>query len=213
MNFSLIKTLRNAVVAFFSHDLGMERRPEGLSLVLNPRVNQRVGVTPVKQDKEQEELQQILSDLDTLMDLQPGSRQAFRHIVYLRRTLKETGLQALHKIPLDVLESALVQLEAMVTNWSAPGLANLRSKMAVAVIDREQLDPEADGYRYGNAAVLDSLPPIPMAPEVVVSTDHASLAAAYAALSASGAPTGLGSQPAGASRAAAPERRATKQAA
>ena len=56
--------------------------------------------------------------------------------------------------------------------------------MAVAILDREHQDPEAEADAYRTAAVLDSAPPAPPAqPEVSQSEDEA-LAAAYAALGA-----------------------------
>ena len=39
----------------------------------------------------------------------------------------------------EVLTHALEQLEGLVTNWSPVGLATLRSKMAVAIIEREHI--------------------------------------------------------------------------
>ena len=50
--------------------------------------------------------------------------------VYVLRSLTADDLQ-------QVLRRALDQFEGLVTNWSPEGLANLRSKMAVTVIDRE----------------------------------------------------------------------------
>ncbi len=68
------------------------------------------------------------------------------------------------------------------TNWSPVGLASLRSKMAVAIIDREHMDPEAEADAYRTAAVLDVEPRGPALPEVTDRSDDEALAAAYAAL-------------------------------
>ncbi|MCK7490381.1 MAG: hypothetical protein MZW92_00100 [Comamonadaceae bacterium] len=92
------------------------------------------------------------------------------------------GFEALHKVPLDVLQRALEQLEGLVVNWSPAGLANLRSKMAVAVIDREHMDPakpKADAYR--TSAVVDATP-ARRKPKTPSRSDDEALAAAYAAL-------------------------------
>ena len=83
-----------------------------------------------------------------------------------------------------MLQRALEQLEGLVTNWSPVGLANLRSKMAVAIIDREQMDPEAEADAYRTAAVLDAEEEEaePPADEVEPESDDDALAAAYAAM-------------------------------
>ena len=129
----------------------------------------------------------MLRELNALLDEQPGSRQTLRHIDYLRQALQKKGLRALHKVPLDVLQRALEQFESLVSNWSPVGLASLRSKMAVAIIDREHVNPDAEADAYRTTAVIDSLPGVPTLPDVQVHSDDEALAAAYAAL-ASAAP-------------------------
>jgi hypothetical protein len=86
-----------------------------------------------------------------------------------------------------VLQHALAQLEGLVTNWSPVGLASLRSKMAVAIIDRDHLDHDAEADVYRTAAVLEApcrrRPAV--APESTLDpSDDDALAAAYAALGA-----------------------------
>jgi hypothetical protein len=116
----------------------------------------------------------------------PETRQTMRHLVFVEQALAKKGLKALHKLPLDVLQHALAQLEGLVTNWSPVGLASLRSKMAVAIIDRDHLDHDAEADVYRTAAVLDAPCPRPVcAPESALGpSDDDALAAAYAALGA-----------------------------
>jgi hypothetical protein len=62
------------------------------------------------------------------------------------------------------------------------GLAALRSRIAVAIIDRENQNPEAEADAYRTAAVMDTLPDSEFQDGLDVSTDDDALAAAYAAL-------------------------------
>jgi hypothetical protein len=184
--------LRQAAVAFFKHDLALRRDESGVQFVLEER-NGRGGRAPSRAElaglKEREEVALMLAQLRELLDDLPETRQTMRHLVFLEQALGRKGLRALRKLPLDVLQHALEQLEGLVTNWSPVGLASLRSKMAVTVIDREHMgsDDEADVYR--TAAVFDNLPDaVPQAEEMP--SDDDALAAAYAALGAL-APAGV----------------------
>ncbi len=185
----LVKVFRpfhQAAVAFFSHDLALRRSREGLKVVLQARAPAADSALGAREQarlaKEQAELRLMLTELDELLDQQPGSRQTLRHIEYVRQALHKKGLRALHKLPVDVLQRALEQFESLVSNWTPVGLASLRSKMAVAVIDREHINPDAEADAYRTTAVIDSLPAIPGLPEVEVRSDDDALAEAYAAL-------------------------------
>ena len=182
----VLRPLRRAAVAFFSHDLAVRRSREGLVVVLqarSPAGKSTVGSREqARINKENEELQLMLRELGELLDQQPGSRQTLRHIEYLRQMLQKKGLRALHRVPLDVLQRALEQFESVVSNWTPVGLAGLRSKMAVAIIDREHVNTDAEADAYRTSALIDSLPGIPGLPEVEVRSDDEALAAAYAAL-------------------------------
>ncbi len=181
----VFRPFHRAVVAFFSHDLTLRRSREGIKVVLQARTPSGKVVGAREQariDKELQELQLMLRELDELLEQQPGSRQTLRHIEHVRQSLHKKGLRALHKIPLDVMQRALEQFESVVSNWTPVGLASLRSKMAVAIIDREHINPEAEADAYRTAALIDNLPGIPSLPEMEVHADDEALAAAYAAL-------------------------------
>jgi hypothetical protein len=171
----------------------LRRDPGGLQIVLEPKApaaEPRKAKKPSRADaavqKEKQELALILQQVQELLDEVPDTRAALRHLVFVEQALQKKGLRALHKLPLDVLKRALEQLEGLVTNWSPVGLANLRSKIAVAIIDREHMDPEAEADAYRTAAVLDNRPdPVPEpepGPETSQVSDDEALAAAYAAL-------------------------------
>lgn len=180
----LLKTLGQGVVAFFRNDIELKRDPSGVKVVLQslpPRPSKRQAREQETAQRESSELQLMRSQLAALLDELPETRPALKHLVFVEHAVGKRGLKALHKLPVDVLEKALVQLEGLVTNWSPVGLASLRSKMAVAVIDREHRNPEAEADAYRTAAVMDSMPDAPALPEPGGDEDDA-LAAAYAAL-------------------------------
>ena len=183
--------LRHAALAFFKHDVALRRDPEGVHIVLEDRPNTPGKPKPpsradAAKRKEREELALMLEQLRELLDELPETRSAMRHMVFVEQALAKKGLRALHKLPLDVLQRALEQFEGLVTNWTPVGLASLRSKMAVAIIDREHMDPEAEADAYRTAAVLDVAPEPPASqqaePEEDCRSDDEALAAAYAAL-------------------------------
>ena len=197
----LFQPLVQATRAFFRHDIALKRGETGVEIVLEARPSSGRRLSPQEQ-REQEArrkqklaLELLLSQLGALLDELPESRHVLKQLVFVEHALQKKGLKALHKLPLPVLQKALEQLEGLVTNWSPAGLADLRSKMAVAIIDREHHDPQKEADAYRTAAVLDhddALPPVPNSqqPDVVETlSDEDALAAAYAAL---GAVTGTG---------------------
>ena len=192
------KTVRTGVAAFFKHDLALKRADDGVHIVLRERPPKaaKAGKAPTREAaavlREQQELALMRSQLDGLLGELPETRETLRHLVFVEQALAKRGLRALHRLPLDVLQRALEQLEGLVINWSPVGLAGLRSKMAVAIIDREHMDPEAEADAYRTAAVLD---PEPSASTLEASerSDDEALAAAYAALG-SVAPSGVETQ-------------------
>lgn len=90
------------------------------------------------------DLAELLEQLAEVLDELPDIRDSVRHLVLVEQGLRTSGLAALYKLPLPVLEQALEQFEGLVTNWSPRGLATLRSKMSVTV--RERVGQEDDGY-------------------------------------------------------------------
>jgi hypothetical protein len=195
----IFKPITQAAAAFFRHDVALKRGSQGVEIVLEPRpADGRKGSRQQQREdaarrQARAELELVLSQLKALLDEIPETRGTLKQLVFVEHALQKKGLKALHRLPLPVLEKALEQLEGLVTNWSPAGLANLRSKMAVAIIDREHQDPEKEADAYRTAAVLDARDaPESLAPELMASTGDASsaaelsddeaLAAAYAQL-------------------------------
>ena len=141
--------LRQAAEAFFKHDLALRRDAAGLQIVLEARPatpkepgKKAKNGKPAPVQREQEARALMLEQLSALLAEVPSTRSALRHLAFVEQALHRKGLRALDKLPLEMLKPALEQLESLVTNWSPVGLASLRSKMAVAIIDREQMAPE-----------------------------------------------------------------------
>lgn len=213
------KPLTQAARAFFRHDLALRRDEDGVRIVLEDRASAgRPSSTRAEAAalQEKQELELMLAQLAAVLDELAETRGTMRHLAFVEGALAKKGLRALHKLPLDVLQRALEQFEGLVINWSPVGLASLRAKMAVAVIDREHMDPDAEADAYRTSALMDSGSLLHAGPglEVVERSDDEALAAAYAALG-SAAPTGaavemhgeLASSSARAARAASAEDR------
>lgn len=193
---SWLSPVRQLASAFFRHDVSLKRERGGhLHVVLAERKPGPGVGKPDRAESERrrrhEELMAVRTELAALLNELPETRTTMRHLVFVEQAIAKKGLKVLHKVPLDVLQRAHDQLENLVINWSAAGLANLRSKMAVAIIDREHMDPNAEADAYRTAAVMDAggdhdeadaaMPSL--APEgAPLRDDDEALAAAYAAL-------------------------------
>lgn len=150
--------LRQGAAAFFRHDVTLKRESGQLHVVLAERkAPQPVKAERVESERRRrhEETMLVRAELAALLNDLPETRTTMRHLVFVEQAIAKKGLKVLHKVPLPVLKRAHEQLENLVINWSAAGLANLRSKMAVAIIDRENMDPEAEADAYRTAAVID----------------------------------------------------------
>lgn len=191
----LIRPLNQAFQVFFARDLSLRRGEAGVEIVLAERDHRgkpvvKASRAELQQRKERSELELMQQQLAAVLDELPETRHTLRHLVFVEHALSRKGWRALHKLPLDVLQRALDQLEGLVQNWSPEGLANLRSKMAVAIIDREHMDPNDEADAYRTAMPLDmAAPPVPAEAELadagmVSDADGDALAAAYAALGA-----------------------------
>ena len=191
-----LSPVRQLASAFFKHDVSLKREQGGqLHVVLAERKPGAQAGKPDRAESERrrrhEEVMAVRTELAALLNELPETRTTMRHLVFVEQAIAKKGLKVLHKVPLDVLQRAHDQLENLVINWSAAGLANLRSKMAVAIIDREHMDTNAEADAYRTAAVMDASDdrdegdagmPL-LAPEgAPLRDDDEALAAAYAAL-------------------------------
>jgi hypothetical protein len=206
---SLFGRLRGAVKAFFRHDIAVH----GGRIVLHDRAQPPAPPQPSRAEvaarREQRDLDLARRELADLLDADPSLRSTLRQLAFIEQALQKKGWRGLYKVPHELLQKALSQFEAVVTNWSPEGLACLRSKMAVALIDREHQD-ERETEAYKTAAVLDPTPAAVAAQAIedararaasggiadaaVEDDDAAALHAAYAALGVA-APVAVEIQP------------------
>jgi len=82
--------------------------------------------------------------LKALLDPHPQARKVLRHLRYVERALATQGLAVLAAMPVEALAVALKQLDSIASGRSDRRLADLRSKMAVAVMERSNDAPAAD---------------------------------------------------------------------
>lgn len=136
--------IAQVIKAFFRADVRVRRGERGLELVLDDaqpkksRAGQRGATGPdAAALKERQAAQRLQASLARLLDDLPDSRTTLRQLAFVEQALAKKGLRGLAKVPYDVLKRALDQFEGLVTNWSDDGLATLRSKMAVMLIERE----------------------------------------------------------------------------
>lgn len=180
------KPLKQIVDAIFRHDLALRRDAEGVRVVLSDRAgNVRLTAAEAAAAKEKQEVKLMRSQLVALLDEPPETRNTMRHLAFVEQALGKKGLRALDKLPLEVMRQALDQFEGLVTNWSPVGLAGLRSKMAVAIVRRESMDPDGGPDSYRTSALHETGPPRDAAGVVVLEReDEEALEAAYAAYAA-----------------------------
>lgn len=135
-----VRTIAQAAHVLFRSDLRVRLRG-GLRLEIAETKRARTPeVAELELATGRAELALMLRELAQVLDQDVDVRPALRHLVYMESALTQDGLRALDKVPLDVLARAHEQLEGLVTNWEPRGLAGLRSKMAVAVMEREAQD-------------------------------------------------------------------------
>jgi hypothetical protein len=174
--------LAKGIRMFFKADVRVRRGERGLQVVLDEKP---AGARkPAKRvdpavERERLELQEVQASLCRLLDDMPGSRVALRHLAFIEHALDKKGLRSLHKVPYDVLKRALEQFEGLVINWSDPGLATLRSKMAVTLIERDAEAPKpaaGDPAPDTNTEGIDTTAPLAM--PVQLEGDEAAMAEA-----------------------------------
>jgi hypothetical protein len=181
-----IDTFRRLASAFFRADVALRRQSGQVRVVFEERAARIKDEREVRARRgPSEELMQIRAELAALLNEKPQTRKAMRHLAFVEHALGKKGLKVLGKLPLELLKTAHGQLEDLVVNWSPQGLANLRSKMAVAIIEREQLAPGAAGLDSLQEEDLpeDLRSAAPAAQDLPADAlDSQALAAAYAAL-------------------------------
>ena len=125
----------------------------------------------------------MLEQLRALLAPFPDARRTLRALVFVEQALEKKGLRALNKLPLDVLQRALDQLEGLVTNWSPRGSG--RVALAHGGGDHRPRASGATGRGRGDDradTALETVVEEGAGPEAQDAADDDALAAAYAAL-------------------------------
>jgi len=101
-------------------------------------------------EDQRQRVRRMRRDLYELMQQHPTSRQLMRHLDLVERTLRHEGYAAVEALPVRVITKALTQLEKLVWDWTPVGLAELRSRLAVMIKNRQ---PEAEQEAASTAAL------------------------------------------------------------
>jgi hypothetical protein len=172
----LLQRLRQAAAVLFP-----ARAPAGN----NTPQDQQAAPTPppegTAERRKREETALVRVELATLLNAMPQSRTRYPQLAVVEKAIARDGLATVHNMPVDVLQPALLQLESVVSNWAQPGLANLRSKMAVAIIDHGEYESPAGSGAYRTATVLD-VSRQERAPQEPAPSEEDVLASTYATL-------------------------------
>lgn len=97
------------------------------------------------------ELELVRQHLAEVLDQHTQARTVLRYVRALEHGLQKKGRFALDDLPVDTIRRALEQLDTLVKDWTPEGLATLRSKAAVAIAGREQLEAERAAQRRAAA--------------------------------------------------------------
>lgn len=184
--------VRSVLRAFFCRDLAL-RLDSGRPRLKLADADDAMR-TPAAAAPADAQLALMREELAALLDAQPGARQVLRHLAVFEAAFRRHGPAVLERAPLGLLRAALEQFEGLVSNWSPVGLATLRSKMAVALIERDEDD--GAGARAGAGAPDFCASTLPLQldreaklPGVEVRCDDAEVAAVYRAMGLAGAGT------------------------
>jgi hypothetical protein len=82
-------------------------------------------------------------ELKELLNRCPGSREVLPHLAGVEHAIKTQGLAAFDALPQRVLQRALGQLESVVAEPVGAGIAELRSRIGVALKNFEKIEQAA----------------------------------------------------------------------
>lgn len=100
------------------------------------RAREPEPATPARPTRPTADAAACRAALARALDADPDHRRRYRYVARLEAKLASHGLGVLDTAPVPGLRRALGEFEGMVRNWSDPALAELRSRLAVAVAQR-----------------------------------------------------------------------------
>lgn len=133
------KVLHTAKMLIVGHvQIKREGKNIFVSLQEQPKKNgQAVAVTASAAERE---VQTMRQDLAEVLDHHPGTRHTLRHLAVFEKKFKHHGLQVLDTLPVELLQKARQQLDTLCEGVATAALTQLRSKMDVAMMEREQVN-------------------------------------------------------------------------
>lgn len=131
--------LAQAIRSLFSRQAQGEAEP-----LASPRPSSGAAMAePAEPADERARWKSACMALTNVLNKHPSSRSVFRQLTMLENTLLDRGPRVIDKLPLELLEGSLEQLETLVTDWSARDLAFLRSRLSVTVTTRQKRERTA----------------------------------------------------------------------
>lgn len=124
-------------------------------------------------DEQRRRTRRMRRDLYELMQQHPTSRQLMRHLDLVERTLRDEGYAAVEALPVRVIGKALTQLEKLVWDWTPVGLAELRSRLAVTIKNRQPEARRAADQEAASTAAIELDMATRHSAAVVTEVDHA----------------------------------------
>ena len=128
----------------FKRKVRVERRGAQIHVLLDP-TPPAAAQDPANAARTQrrEALRMAQTDLRELLDRHADTRHVVPHLSHVEQLLGRSGLRGIGRLPLPVLHKALTQLESLIHDEPATGLAELRRRMAGVIAVRLGGTPSA----------------------------------------------------------------------
>lgn len=121
--------------------LRMERRGLQIHVLLEPA---RPKAAPVAPDSRNGEVLRLAhAELRELLDRHGDTRHVLPHLSFVEQALAKSGSRAIGRVPLPVLEKALIQLENLIHDSPGDGVAELRRRLLASITMRSDKGPGA----------------------------------------------------------------------
>ncbi len=121
----------------FKRKVRVERRGAQIHVLLDPTPPAAPQEpADAARDRRREALRMAQADLRELLNRHADTRHVVPHLSHVEQALGRTGLRGIGRLPLPVLHKALTQLESLMHDAPAAGLAELRRRMAGVIAVR-----------------------------------------------------------------------------
>lgn len=140
--------------------LGMLNRPiklersDGKVRVMLDSTQATPNKTPVDPAAEAS-VRTMRQELKELFNRCPGSREVLPHLAGVEHAIKTQGLAAFETLPQRILQRASGQLESVVSEPVSAGIAELRSRIGVALKNFEKIEQAASRRAAPSSFLVD----------------------------------------------------------